>query len=122
MAQDDTHNIITVQQLCGCYERLLDKIALLTRMGQQLIDLLSDDEYRDEEGSCSGLMEELKNKLAEVKYVVERPTKLSHVSGSVVRVELPKLDLPHSMVSTLNGHHFGTVSDISRRRLFPIWF
>ena len=95
-AQDATDNLTAVQQLRGCYERFVDKIALLSRLDQQLLSLLPDDERSEEQDSCLCLMEELQDKLAEVKYVVQRPTVSSPaaVTGSATRVKLPKLDLP----------------------------
>ena len=95
-AQDATDNLTAVQQLRGCYERFVDKIALLSRLDQQLLTLLPDDERSEEQDSCLCLMEELQEKLAEVKYVVQRPTLSSPpaVTGSATRVKLSKLDLP----------------------------
>ena len=72
--------------------RYVDKIVLLSRLDQQLLSLLPDDERSEEQDSYLCLMEELKDKLAEVKYVVQRPTVSSAVSGSATRVKLPKLD------------------------------
>ena len=94
LAHDATDNMTAVQQLRGCYERYVDKITLLSRLDQQLLSLLPDDECSEEQDSCLCLMEELKDKLAEVKYVVQRPTVSSTVSGSATCVRLPKLDLP----------------------------
>ena len=90
-----TKHLTAVQQLRGCHERFVDKIALLSRLDQQLLSFLPDDVRSEEQDSClCRLMEELLDKLAEVKCVVQRPTVSHAVSGSATRVKLPELDLP----------------------------
>ena len=75
------------------YERLVAKIALLSRVDQQLLSLLPDDERSEEQNSCLCLLEELQDKVADVKYVVQRPTVSPVVTGLAIRVKLPKLNL-----------------------------
>ena len=117
MAQDDTDNIITVQELRGCYEMLVDNIALLARMDQQLIGIQSDDERRSEENFCLSLMEKRTDKIAEVNYSVvpNRPVSLVQVLAS----NYLNWIWHTSMVSTLNGHPSGTNSKHHLTQILP---
>ena len=60
-AHDATDNWTAVhQKLRGCY--VVDKIALLSRLDQQRLSFLTDDERSEEQDSCLHLMEELQDK------------------------------------------------------------
>ena len=80
IGQDATDNLSAVQQLRGCYEWFVGKIAVLTRLDQQLLTLLPNDEGSREQETCFCLIEDLKHKLAEETYVVQRPTMSPAVS------------------------------------------
>ena len=70
--QADTSASI-VQQIRGCHERLTEKLGTLIQLDGEILQMMTDERRADEEIDILDYVDRVKEKLAEVKYLIETP-------------------------------------------------
>ena len=84
-----------VQQIRGCHERLTEKLGTLIQLDEEILQMMTDERRADEEIDILEYVDRVKEKLAEVKYLIETPQSTVQTSASPSgKVKLPKIALP----------------------------
>ena len=83
-----------VQQIRGCHERLTEKLGTLIQLDEEILQMMTDERRADEEIDILEYVDRVKEKLAEVKYLIETPQSTVQTSASPSgKVKLPKIAL-----------------------------